>query len=220
MNDKIKALMLKSGLSQEATNGLCEAIESHLSERYARQDAEFNAKLSKAKQVCVEEVESHKRELARRIQIFCEAKGQAIESTIAKQTAIKESAAFAKLKDIQALLAGVELNGEQNGALRAEISQMKNRVTKLNEERARAIEKANRANAISERLLKRNGILEAKIGRAPVQESKTQTRPTTPAKKQGGRPVTTRPTLVENQTRTAHATKDSGFSPESIAALI
>jgi len=218
MNDKIKALMLKSGLSEDATKALCEALDTHLTERYARQDAEFNAKLAKAKKVCVEEVEAHKRELARRVQIFAEAKSNAIETTIAKQSAIKESAAFAKLKDIQSLLAGVELNGEQNGNLRAEIVELKRRVQGLVEERNGAIAKANRANAIAEKVLKRNRILESQRV-APV---KTESRQVAkPIAKTGGRPVTTRPTLVENQTRTApQQPRDLGFNPEAVAALI
>jgi len=219
MNDKIKALMVKSGLSEEAASGLCEAVERHLSERYARMDAEFNAKLSRAKKVCVEEVEAHKRELARRMQIFCEAKGQTIEATIAKQTAIKESAAYAKLKDIRALLEGVELNGGQNGALQAEVTELKRRVTKLQEERNSTNEKANRAYAIAEKVLKRNRVLESKLATAKaVSEGKTST-PAKPIHKTGGRPVSTHPTLVEHQDRQT-AAKPQGIDPAAIAALL
>jgi len=217
MNDKIRALMLKSGLSEDATTGLCEALDQHLSERYARQDAEFNAKLAKAKKVCVEEVETHKRELARRVQIFAEAKGNAIETTIAKQSAIKESAAFAKLKDIQAMLHGVELNGEQNGTLRAEVTELKRRVQGLSEERNKAVEQANRANAIAEKVLKRNRLLEAQRMTPVKTEAKAVAKPIA---KTGGRPTTTRPTLVENQTRSIAPQRDLGFSPDAIAALI
>ena len=215
MNDKIKALMLKSGLSEDATAGLCEAIDTHISERYARQDAEFNAKLERAKTICIGETENHKRELARRLAIFAEAKGNAIETTIAKQSAIKESAAFAKLKDIQAMLHGVELNGDGN--LRAEVTELKRRVQGLSEERNKAIEQANRANAIAEKVLKRNRVLEAQRATPVKTEARTVAKP---IQKTGGRPTTTRPTLVENQTRSPAPQRDLGFSPDAIAALI
>lgn len=217
MNDKIKALMLKSGLSAEATDGLCEAIDSHLADRYKRQDAEFNAKLNKAKKVCLEEVESHKRDLARRLQIFAEAKGASIETTIAKQTAIKESAALAKLKDVQALLHNVPLNGEPNGTLQAENVELKRRVKTLKEQVNQTTEQANRANAIAQKALSRNRQLEAAVvesKRAPAQAA-----PTKPIAKNAGRPVSTRPTLIENQERSRQTAAD-GFNPAGIAALL
>src|ERR1044072_2514531 len=153
--DKIKALMVKCDVKPELAERLCEGIESYLAERQAEQDAAHDRRIEEAKHVCLEEVEAHKRELARRFQIFCEARGAAIESSIAKQTAIRESEAQSKLRDILALLEGLEPNGQPNGDLQAEVTKLKRRVQQLSEEKSRAVEQANRANALAGKVLSR-----------------------------------------------------------------
>ena len=234
--DKIKQLMKKCGVRPELADRLCEGIEKHLAQEKSRLQAEFKQRQGEAKRVCLEEVETYKRELARRLQIFCEAKGSQIEQSVARQTAIKESAAQTKLRDILSLLEGVEPNGGQNGSLQAENKKLKRQLTKLSEDRRKAFEVANRQTAMAGKVLSNNRRLEAEL-----QESRRNTGATI-SESRGGRPVqridesrrhrpsgeaiTTRPTLRENQERVTRRQPElavvSGddLSPDSIAATM
>jgi hypothetical protein len=158
--DKIKQLLQKCGLSAEVSAELCEAIDNHANMLKEQSDNEFQARLAKAKKVCFEEVEAHKAELARRLQIFLEAKNSTIEELIMRQSANKETEAVAKLEKIYALLEGIELNGQSNSELKTEIDKFRRLAERLVEERDRAVSKAKRCIQISERVLKRNRALE------------------------------------------------------------
>ncbi len=215
--------MVKCGLKPELAENICETIEGHITAHRSRLDGEYNAKIEEAKKVCLEETEAYKRELAHRLQIFCEAKSQVIEQTVAKQQAIKETAALAKLKDILNLLEGVEPNGEPNGTLQAEYTKLQRRLRQVSEEKSRAITAMNRTNAIASKIMKRNRMLETKLKvPAPVVEAKT-----TPKRLDNGRkgvaPTTTRPTLNEHQDRRPQnrpRPRVDQFTPEGIAATM
>ena len=116
--EKIKQLLQKCGLSEEASAQICEAIDNHANQLKEQADTEFQTRLAKAKRVCFEEVEAHKAELSRRLQIFLEAKTSAIEELVTRQSANKETESVAKLEKIYALLEGVELNASQTVNLR------------------------------------------------------------------------------------------------------
>jgi hypothetical protein len=158
--DKIKQLLQKCGLSAEVSAELCEAIDNHANMLKEQSDNEFQARLAKAKKVCFEEVEAHKAELARRLQIFLEAKNSTIEELVMRQSANKETEAVAKLEKIYALLEGIELDGQSNSELKTEIDKFRRLAERLVEERDRAVSKAKRCIQISERVLKRNRALE------------------------------------------------------------
>ena len=172
--EKIKQLLQKCGLSAEVSAELCEAIDSHANTLKEQSDIEFQTRLAKAKKVCFEEVEAHKAELARRLQIFLEAKNSAIEEHVMRQSANKDTAAAAKLEKIYALLEGVELNGQSNSELKTEINKFRQLAERLVEDRDRAVAKAKRCIQISERVLKRNRVLEHTLT-----EGKTTQRPNT-----------------------------------------
>lgn len=227
--EKIRALMQKCGLSPEAADSICEALQEardtdakQLAEYKSRCDVETAAKLAEAKKLCVEEVESHKRELARRVQIFCEAKAAAIESSVAKHAAIKESTSSAKLREVKSLLEGVQANAVRKDVTSSAEKSLRARIRQLTEGKAKAEEAANRAIATANKVLSRNRLLESK-----VQEVKTLQESAKPKQldtnRRSVRPVTSRPTLVENQNRRptqTPASKPEGFSPEGIANLI
>ena len=235
--EKIKALMKKCGVRPELADRLCEGIESHIAQEKSKLHSDFKQRQADAKRVCLEEVETYKRELARRLQTFCEARGGQIEQSISRQTAIKESAALTKLRNITSLLEGVEPNGEPNGALQAENAKLKRKCQKLAVENKELAGTSNRNSALAGRVLEQNRKLTTELqesrrgngpvlsenrntGRKPVQriDESRQRRPS-------GEPITTRATLRESQERQpkrSAATQQNGdmTSPEGIAAVM
>jgi hypothetical protein len=209
--DKIKQLLQKCGLSPEVSSELCEAIDNHANMLKEQSDTEFQTRLVKAKKVCFEEVEAHKAELSRRLQIFLEAKNSTIEELVTRQSANRETEAVAKLEKIYALLEGIELDGQSNSELKTEIEKFRKLAEHLVEERNSAVSKAKRCIAISERVLKRNRSLENALS-----ESKT-TRANGAAtrideSRNGGQRRTTQRTLRENVEPGVTAKRDAPIS--------
>ena len=205
---KIKALLEKSGVKPEMSQQICESLEGYKKTLREQFESEYSAKIEEAKKICVEETETHKQELACRVQIFCETKSAAVEAVLTRQSAIKESQALAKLKDIVSLVEGIEPNGRPDGEIEAELKKLKRRVKAVNEEKKQAVETANRQTALAEKILKKNRSLESTIQKnLQVQTESTTVIESAPsnrsrridAKRRSGKPVTTRPTILENQ---------------------
>lgn len=240
--DKIKALLEKAGVSPELSGKICESLDSYKTTLREQFDKEYAAKVEQAKQVCIEETEAHKRELARRVQIFCETKGAAIEAQLAKQSALNESEALTKLNQISALLEGLEPNGQPSGDVTAVVEKLKRQAQVATEEKNRAIELANKKQAIAEKALKRNrelatalqSVQEQRTGgsKQTVSEGKSQKRQSRriDESRKGGRARSTRATLKESQDRRPPAKSNesnvtgtgtgNGFSIDNIAASI
>jgi len=212
--EKIQALLEKAGCNPNLTNEICKSLDSYKDTLRESFETEYAEKVKQAKAVCVEEVEAHKRELARRVQIFCETKGHAIETTLAKQSALNESEAFAKLPNIKSMLAGVEPNGTPNGDVTAMVKKAKQQVKVANEAREKAESIANRQSAIAERAMKKNRQLATQLqkvvseGKGPrqrrtVNEGAGQQQQSRRIDKgrSNGKARSSRPTLVENQDR-------------------
>lgn len=232
--DKLKALAQKCNIKPELANRFFEAVKNHLATERAKDLTENKRRQAEAKRVCLEEVESYKRDLARRVQTFCEAKGGQIEQSIARQTAIRESAAQVKLRNILSMLEGVEPNGEHNGALQAENKKLKRRMQQLASESKQAVGQANRQAAIAERVLAKNRALEGQLtesrrnGGQTISETRAVRKPTQRLdegrqRRPSGEPVTTRATLRESQDRQPRRTTvaprgDGDYTPEGIAA--
>lgn len=201
--EKIKNLLEQAGVKPELAKQICESLNTYKSTLREQFEAEYSAKVQEAKKVCIEETEAHKRELARRLQIFCEVKGAAIEAQLAKQSALSESEALTKLKTVKALLEGIAINGGTSGQSTAVIERAKKQVQLATEEKKRAIETANRQTAIAEKALKENRRLTtelAKLKEQPaVTESKQPNQRIDKGRKPQGKPVSTRATLLENQ---------------------
>ena len=231
--DKIKSLLEKVGVKPELSQQICKSLENYKSTLREQFDAEYSAKIEEAKKVCIEETEAHKRELSRRVQVFCETKGAAIEATVAKQSALRESEAVSRLKSIVSLVEGIEPNGELNGELEADVKKLKQRLKAVTESKQLAVATANRQTALAEKVLKKNRILEAKKVKAKadatiVENKRPDGKPArVDANRRSGRPVSTRATLVESQdprpipTRSdshiASTGNGGGFGVDSIA---
>jgi hypothetical protein len=224
MEQKILDLLQKAGCKPELVTAIGESFVSYKETIREQFEADYTAKVEQAKKVCIEETEAHKRELARRLQVFLETKGAAIEATIARQSALSESAATSKLKSLRALLEGVELNAPaNNGQATAVIEKAKHKIQQLTEERDQAITAANQKNAIAEKVLKRNRELVTENARLKNLHGDEPTRPVSEGRgaprsqaqridggRKSGQATTTRSTLVENQVRRPAAADGEG----------
>lgn len=202
---KIKALLEKIGLTPAVSEEVCNVLERYKDTVRKQLQSEYASKVEQAKKVCIEETNAHKRELARRVQIFCETKGAAIEAQLAKQSALNESEAMSKLSQISALLDGLK-NGVQNGDVTAELEKLKRKAQIATEERDKAIAVANKQTAIAEKVIKRNRELTVAI-----EQKRSQSKPTVAeganaskridGSRNGNRARSTRATLRESQER-------------------
>lgn len=242
--DKIRQLLEQLG-SKELSDQIIESFEAHTKTVRAKLDEEYKARLQRAKQVCLEEVEKYKDELGRKAQIFFESRANAIERQIANQVAIKESAAETKLRKVAALLEGIEVDGKQvdKAALQATLKQVRDLQKQLKvvtESRKVLAEKANRANEIAQKALERNQYLEeslrsketieedkdkAKVVNEDTEDGKTSEeskKTTLNESKKAGTPKTTRPATDESIRKPqAPATQRmGGYSIEAIASQI
>jgi hypothetical protein len=229
--DKIKALLEKAGVKPELAAQVTEALEKYKKTLREQFEQEYSGKVQEAKKVCIDETEAHKRELARRLQIFCEAKGAAIEAQLAKQSALSESEALAKLQSIRGFLEGIN-HGETNGQSTAVVAKAKKQIQLATEERKRAVEVANRQTAIAERALKENRRLATEVAQlkqgAPAKKQIAEGKGQKPKRidknrKKAGKPVSTRATLLENQdprppARPNPKPQPDGFGVTDIAA--
>jgi len=215
MNDpqlqQIKDLMVQCGLSEDAANKICESIVGYGHSYKAKIDEEYAARVEAARKICVEETEAHKLELARRLQIFLEAKSQQIEQLISRQAATREGEATQLLSQVQSLLEGIPAGGD--AALKTDNDRLRQQLRKVQEERNQAVAKANRQTELAEKVLKRNRLTEARLAqfeqqgggrqRQPVAEDRSRPGNGQPRRLDQGRasttPRTTRTTLVENQ---------------------
>lgn len=230
--DKIKQLLQKSGLSSEAASSICESLDGYTAQVKQKFDEEFQARLAKAKQVCLEETEAHKAELSRRVQVFLETKGPAIEASLTRQTADRQTEAVAKLERISAVVEGIQLDGQSNSELVVEATKLKKLAERLLEERDHAIKKARDLTSISERLVTKNREMQKAL--VEQQNGGSATPNDNPQRidegRKGGNSRTTRPTILENVDPTpapASAGPDKSVnvmeaprSPEDIAGVM
>ena len=238
--NKIKTLLEKAGVKPELAAKICESMDKYKTTLREQLEGEYAVKVEQAKKVCIDETEAHKRDLARRLQIFCETKGARIEAQLAKQSALNESEALAKLTQVSALVQGLEPNGTPSRDVTAVVEKFKRQTQVATEEKKRAVALANRKTAIAEKALKRNrelttrleGMKEQTTGtRRPVTEGKERQRKRIDQSRKGGQPKSTRATLTESQDRRppkrskkSHVTNTgqggNGFNIPSIAASL
>ena len=180
--NKIKQLLLKCDLSEEAATKICESLDSRDKQMRAKFDEEFQARLTKAKEVCLAETEAYKNELARRVQIFLETKNVSIENLMKQQASARTSDAVAKLEKVHKVVEDIELDGQSTSELREENAKLKKVAAWLKEGRNKAVTKGNRLQSITEKSLARNRELEKAVlvlesgGRRPAGKGKGQRR--------------------------------------------
>ena len=230
---ELRTLLEKAGVKPDFSKKIVESLEIYKSNIQETLEADFISKVTKAKKICVEETESFKRDLARRVQIFCETKGSAIETQMRKQSVRNESMSSSKLTKIASLVEGIELNAKDDGKLREQVRSATVRIRELSESKDKTAELANRQTAIARKLLSESKDLETENMRLKkmlsVQTLNEQR--TTAPRRIGMLPRnrvtqnvhTTRPTLVESQDpisppRQAAIAVKGGYNINSIAA--
>jgi hypothetical protein len=205
---KIKNLLVKAGCNPELVDSIVESLETYKASVRDEFEADFKARIEQAKKVCLEETEAYKRTLAKRVQTFCETKTAAVEASVAKQSALNESEAASKLRQLSNMLSGYAMNGADNGQITAALGKEKRRSQQLSEEKSKAIEVANRQTEIAKKALKENRRLATELANAKKQiaEGVVPQRNSTridESRKPASTPRTHRPTLLENQDRRA-----------------
>lgn len=223
MMEKIKALMLKCNLSEEAANALCTAFDDHEQQMRTKLEEEFTNRFEAAKKICLEETEAYKVELARRTQIFLEANAGRVEQIVAKQAQLREGKAINTLEQVKGMLEGITINPDQSSL---EAKALKEQNEKLKKDNAQLTTIANRKHKLAEGVLKRNRYLETQVALVERNEGRSASRQTVAesrdnntatrldaARANGGgsaRSATTRRTLNENQNRSNTADNRTG----------
>jgi len=148
--DKIMELLKAIGGSDELVQQICEELKSYDKEIQNKYEELHKVKLSKAKKVCMEEVEAYKLELSRKVSTFLESKSAEIEKRLEERKAIEESEATSKLRRVREVTEGIEVADDAEvQALKEQVKQLTQDKRTLSEEKATAEELANRANAIA-----------------------------------------------------------------------
>ena len=200
--DKIKELLTKLG-SEELANQILESMAEWRSEQESTLNEQLKEKLVKAKALCVEEVNKHKRSISRRVEIFLESKVAQVEREARSRQAIGESKAVNDLKQVKALLGGYTIDGidEDLQALKSENETFRSKLDAVNEEKVKISKHYNRARGIAQRAIQRNVVLEEKAQEDAISESKTNDKGTklSQARRKSAKPKTNRATISESQ---------------------
>jgi hypothetical protein len=228
--NKILDLLKQMGASPELQKQIMEALESYKESVQTKLEEDFKQRVSQARKVCVEAVDNEKRELAKKIEVFLEARINTIQKEAAKQAAIGESEAVRLLRGAKALFEGIQIDSNKGSGQAAiaeteEVKQLRIQNKQLKENLEKINLKAQRANTIALKALERNKLLEGRIApaakRPPVVESKTPAQPKQTMgeqlRKTSTQPKTARPALTESVVR-APATAAESADP-SIAAI-
>lgn len=170
--DKIRALVEQLG-SKELTDQIIESLESYTEQTKEKFEQKYKQRLARAREVCVEEVESYKKELGRKVQLFLESRHDEIEQQIANQSAINESSADDRLTKIAAIVEGVEVQANDQGEMKETLAEQKEAVAALRrdcnalkKQRETLAEQAKEAKGIAEAALERNKSLEKQLSAA------------------------------------------------------
>jgi len=186
--DKLKSLLKQLGGGDEFATAICEEFDRYaqsIKEKYKQQ---YDEKIHKARNVCLEEINKEKALLAKKVGVYLEAKEGHMVKAAEKHRLSEDTEATSTLKRVKAIMEGIEYDDQGHSrelqAAQKQTVRLQKAVQTLKEERDIAVRKANEANGIAVKALKKNRLLESKIktGQA-LSESKT-----TSNKKKGSKP--------------------------------
>lgn len=211
--DKIRDLLKQLGASDDLSKALLSELHNYRQRVKKDLNEEFKSRLTKAKQICLEEFENEKRNLSRKVEVFLEARVNTIDREAQRHAAIGESEASKTLKDLKSLLEGVPIDGSSKDiqAAKEETKRLRVRLNQVMEEKDAIKEQAVRSNEIAMKALERNKILETKTSggkpRNTVSEGKAQGAKKTTRleslRKTSDKPRTMRKVLTESQVAAA-----------------
>lgn len=177
--NKIKDLLKQMGASDELIESIVSEFNAHDKRVKAKYDEEFKTRLTKAKQICVEEFEAEKRAMARKVEIFLEAHVSKVDREARRQAAIGESDSAKTLRQIKAAVEGVPIDGDgkEIQAVKEENKRLRVKYGQALDEGKQARVEAERASNIAQKALERNKLLESKLtgagsAKPPVSESR------------------------------------------------
>ena len=202
--DKIMELLKKIGASDDFANQLCEELGRFDKAVHEKYETQYKDKMAKAKQVCLEEVEKYKLELARKVEIFLESKSSEIERSIDQRKAAEETEATGKLRRVREVTEGIEVADDAEvKAMKEQVRKLTTQTQTLTEEKTRAEEAANRANAIAMDVIREHKavLAEGTKPAAPVAEGAA-------APKKDGKPVEEKP-IVEGADKNRAAIREA-----------
>lgn len=170
--DNIKNLLVKSGISDELSDKICESMTNYRQQVLTESKKEFSGKIEAAKRVIFEEVQAYKLDLANKVQIFCEAKDRVIEKQLMRKSAAGEAEAKEKLGQVYSVLEGIDPKSGLNSKLKTELSDAKKTIGRLGKQAKNYSEQAKRATAIAESLMEKNRKMIAESKNGAIIESK------------------------------------------------
>jgi len=237
---KIREIVKQIGGSEELADQLIEAVQEHVETQRTAIAEEYKTKIQKAKQVCLEEVASEKARIARKVEVFIESKVASIERSAGKTRAVEESAAVAQLRQVQKVLGvgGEGGNSAELEALNRKLARIAEQTASIKEERDVAVRKANQANMIAARTLRRLRTFEEQAAKpgTVVKEDEAETTETTTAvepavtttetkpeeiaavRVESEEPVTTQASQADLPAQVKPEESVAAFSPAQIAA--
>jgi hypothetical protein len=205
---KITSLLSSMGISEDAVKEFAVTLESWHKDEKNKLQAEYSARLEKAKKICVEEVEAHKSSLSRGVQMFLESKQEQISKAAEKTAAIAESEAVSQLKKVSNLLKGLDIDSAANAqALQAESeksAKLAKRLATLEESLQREKAKGAKMADLAEKSIERQKQLEKSLteSKQVLEEAKkrlTVKETISEHKVKTAKPKTKTKTVVENK---------------------
>jgi hypothetical protein len=229
--NKLAELLKQLGASPELIGQITESMEQYKTEVKQTLEEDFKQRVLQAKKVVAEALENEKRELARKVEVFLEARTATINREAQRQAAIGEADATKMLRGVKSLVEGIEISDKGSGqaaiAESEELKALRIQNKQLKEAFEKTAIKAKRANEIALKALERNRLLEEKFTQKPaaaptkpaakqtVTESKTPAQKTDlgTLRKTGERPATTRQVMTETVKRTTPTGEVAGGDP-------
>lgn len=148
--DKIIQLLKEIGASDELADAISEELQKYDAEIHEQYKGVYNAKLQKAKQLCAEEVENYKVDLANKVSVFLESKSSQIEKKLEQQRSIEEGNAMSKLRTVREITEDIEVASDAEiKAMKAKLDKTLKENENLLEDKKRAEIAANRANEMA-----------------------------------------------------------------------
>lgn len=207
--DKIAELLKQLGVSSEGIKQIIESLDAFQASVEGKYENQFQTRLEKAKQVCLEEVENYKIELRRKVEIFFESRTSTVNREAQRQAAIGESGANKTLRELKSLLDGVPLEGVSGAtqALADQNQKLRQKVGSMQESLAASEKSRERLHGIASKSLQRIKVLESQTPKAAVvatesKESKGSKEPKKPQleslRQKVEQPKTSRPALIES----------------------
>ena len=173
--DKIKGLLQQIGASEELAGQLCEELERYDGQIHGKYEGVYKTKLTQAKKICVEEVQKHKVDVARKVRLYLEGKSGSIEKRLDQQRAIEEGKAKATLRQVREITEGIEVADDAElQALRARLGKLETKNVQLTEEKKQAMVAANRANKIALEVIERHSVVSEEVKPKPETLSKVE----------------------------------------------